>query len=268
MRTLSRIGMHLALACIGAVAACGAPSDDETPDDAATTADAAAPRPALGTALAPGFDAALAADGRAQDEKNRDAARQPREVLEFAGIVENMVVLDYVAGGGWYTEVLSAAVGPRGRVIAHNTPRSHERAGGVMSAKAERLGNVELLVADIDALGLDGTVDAALTALNLHDFYNRDANAAVQFLRAAHDALQPGGVLVVIDHEGSQGLDNGSLHRIPLATAEALLKQAGFGIEEVSDILDNPADDHTLNIRDASLGRNTDRFLIRARKPG
>ena len=35
----------------------------------------------------------------------------------------------------------------------------------------------------------------------------------------------------------------------------------------VSDILDNPADDHSLHMRDESLQRNTDRFLIRARKP-
>ena len=35
----------------------------------------------------------------------------------------------------------------------------------------------------------------------------------------------------------------------------------------VSGHQDNAADDHTLVIRDPSLNRNTDRFVIRARKP-
>jgi predicted methyltransferase len=46
-----------------------------------------------------------------------------------------------------------------------------------------------------------------------------------------------------------------------------MLTRAGFEIEAQSDILMNSADDHTLNIRDESLGRATDRMLIRARKP-
>ena len=267
MRLLSGIGRPFALASLAMAAACGGASDeaagDGTPEDAEVSA-----KPVVGTALAPGFGAALAADARPAADRGRDAARRPRQVLEFAGVAENMVVLDYIAGAGWYTEVLSAAVGPGGRVIAHNTPRIQERAGEALKAKADRLGNVELLVADIDEMGLTGDVDLAVTALNLHDFFNRDANTGIRFLRAARDALRPGGVLIVIDHEGSAGRDNRRLHRLPPETAKAALKQAGFLIEAESDLLDNPADDHTLGIRDESLGRNTDRFLIRARKPG
>jgi len=217
--------------------------------------------------VASGFDEALASEGRASEDKARDAARRPKEVLEFVGISEGMTVLDVAASTGWYTEVLAAAVGPDGRVIAHNTEGRRDRSEPGIAPKAERLGNVTLLFADFGSMGLDGEVDAALTALNFHDLHNRGAEAVALFLGDVYKALKPGGVFAVIDHEGSAGQDNKSLHRIETAVAAAALEQAGFVVEGVSEILDNPADDHSLHMRDESLQRNTDRFLIRARKP-
>jgi predicted methyltransferase len=217
--------------------------------------------------VAPGFDEALASAERASEDKARDAARQPKEVLEFVGIGDGMTVLDVAASTGWYTEVLAAAVGPDGRVIAHNTEGRRDRSEPGIAPKAERLGNVTLLFADFGSMGLDGEVDAALTALNFHDLHNRGAEAVALFLGDVYKALKPGGVFAVIDHEGSAGQDNKSLHRIETAVAAAALEQAGFVVEAVSDVLDNPADDHSLHMRDESLQRNTDRFLIRARKP-
>ncbi len=71
--------------------------------------------------LADGFDDALSAAERPAEDSDRDAARQPRQVLEFLGIDAGMFVLDVAAGAGWYTEVLSAAVGDDGHVISHNS---------------------------------------------------------------------------------------------------------------------------------------------------
>lgn len=217
--------------------------------------------------LAAGFDAALAADARSQAEKDRDPYRKPREVLEFLGIGEGMTVLEMAAGGGWYTEVLSAAVGDDGKVIAQNGLRFRDSNEAPMIEKAERLGNVELLYADLDDVQIAEPTDAAFTALNLHDYANGGPEAAQRFLGKAFESLKPGGVFGVIDHEGSAGQDNASLHRVELSVAQSALEQAGFEIEAVSDLLDNPDDDHTLHMRDESLRFHTDRFLIRARKP-
>jgi predicted methyltransferase len=217
--------------------------------------------------LASGFDAGLSAAERSDEDKSRDAARKPRQVLEFVGIGAGMTVLDISASTGWYTEVLSAAVGPTGRVIAHNTEGRRDRTEAGISAKAERLGNVTLLFADFGSMGLDAEADAALTALNFHDLQNGSAAAGQAFLGDAFKALKPGGVLGVIDHAGSAGQDNAALHRVELAVTRTALEEAGFVVEAVSDLLRNPADDHSLHMRDESLQRNTDRFLIRARKP-
>jgi predicted methyltransferase len=219
------------------------------------------------TDLNEGFDQALGASARPEADKVRDASRRPREVLEFVGIQSGMTVLDVAASTGWYTEVLSAAVGADGHVIAQNGERRRERSEPAITAKAERLGNITVLYSELGAMNLDGEVDAAWTALNLHDLYNRSPDTAQMFLTDIYKALKPGGVFGVIDHEGSTGMDNAALHRIASSVAKAALEQAGFVVEAQSDVLDNSADDHTLSIRDASLNRNTDRFVIRARKP-
>ena len=217
--------------------------------------------------LATGFDEALAADGRPAEDKVRDAARQPRAVLEFLGIGANMTVLDVLASTGWYTEVLSAAVGSDGLVIAFNTVGRRDRSEAAITARAERLGNIKPVFAEVGGLDIGTEVDAAITALNLHDINNRGPEAVQLFLGDVIKALKPGGVFGVIDHEGIEGQDNQALHRMEVAAAIDSLEAAGFVVEEVSNILDNPADDHTLQIWNEALGRNTDRFLIRARKP-
>ena len=219
--------------------------------------------------LADRVNAALASPQRPAGERDRDDARKPVQVLEFLGVRAGMTVVDILAAGGWYDEVLSAAVGPQGKVYSQNTERFKERVGQAQQARADRLGNVELLYTkDMTDFGLDGTADAAITALNVHDAYIFGGEqGALDFFKGAYKALKPGGVLGVIDHIGIAGQDNKKLHRIPVATVRKLITDSGFIIEAESDILHNPNDDHTRFIRDPSLHRDTDRMLIKAVKP-
>jgi predicted methyltransferase len=53
---------------------------------------------------------ALASPGRPQADKDRDAARKPIETVQFLGIKTGQSVIDVLAFGGWFTEVLSSAV--------------------------------------------------------------------------------------------------------------------------------------------------------------
>jgi predicted methyltransferase len=162
---------------------------------------------------------------------------------------------------------LAVAVGSEGHVISHNSFGYGPRNAETVAAIAQRSGNVTMLFAAYGRFRLDAEVDAAITGLNLHDFQNRSADEAQVFLSGIYRALKPGGVLGLTDHEGSATLDNAALHRIELSTATEALERAGFIVEATSDLLDNQDDDHTLIYSDESLGRNTDRILIRARKP-
>jgi len=214
--------------------------------------------------------AALAAPERSQENKARDAARKPIETVRFLGIKTGDKVVDMIAENGWFTEVLSAAVGPKGHVYMQNPPFLAEREPKDMLA---RLGNVETVHVPLEQAGLNGKVDAVITAMNLHDIYNGFGNQpggeapAVEFLKAIYAALKPGGVLGVIDHVGIAGQNNTMLHRMLPQQAREVLTKAGFTIEAESNLLANPADDHTKVVFDPSVRGHTDQFMFRARKP-
>src|SRR5277367_2565770 len=53
---------------------------------------------------------------RPSKDTDRDAARKPVEVLNFAGVKPGEQVLELIPGGGYFTRLLSAAVGPTGHV--------------------------------------------------------------------------------------------------------------------------------------------------------
>jgi predicted methyltransferase len=216
------------------------------------------------------ISAALASPERAAEDRARDPARRPLQVIQFLGIEDGMTVLEVIAAGGWYTHVLSAAVGPEGKLYAHNPPFFAQREGFAEEERMRhaRLGNVEAVHGDLAELELDIEADAAFSALNLHDIYNgQGEEAAVAMVRGVYNALRPGGIFGLIDHAGDAGQNNAEYHRMQVSQARDVLTQAGFVVEAESDILHNPADDRRRSIRDPSLERNTDRFLLRARKP-
>ena len=211
---------------------------------------------------------ALASPARPAEDKARDAVRKPIETVQFLGIETGDTVIDVIAAGGWFTEVLAAAVGPSGKVLAQNPDFFVSREGFAASEKArhDRLGNVQAVHGELAAAGISGQADAAITALNLHDVYGQGGEAAaVAFAKGVYDALKPGAVFGVIDHAGIAGQNNAQFHRLEIARARDVLTKAGFRIEAESNILANPADDHTKPVRD--MERHTDQFLIRARKP-
>lgn len=216
--------------------------------------------------------AALASPDRPAAEKERDAARKPIETVQFLGLKTGQTALDVIAAGGWFTEVLSAAVGPTGKVYSQNPGFFTSRPGfaEAEAARVNRLGNVTPVHGEVADGNINGQVDVAITALNLHDLYNGQNGeaAALAFAKGVYDALKPGGVFGVIDHAGIAGQDNAAFHRMQVQQAKDVLTQAGFTIDGESDILKNPADDHTKAVRDASVSGHTDQFLIRARKPG
>ena len=234
---------------------------------------------ALGSAIATAAGAqdrqrleeALAADERPAESKARDAESKPIDVVEFLGVESGMTALDIIAAGGYWTEVLSGAVGPDGKVYKQNPQFFLQRGGDEFlqdeQAMVDRLGNVEPIHGDLADSDLGEEVDVAITSMNYHDVYNNGGDeAGVAFLEGVYGVLKPGGVLGIIDHVGVAGQDNAAFHRVEVDAVRRTLEAAGFTVEEESDLLANPADDHTLNIRDESLDRS-DKMLIKARKP-
>jgi predicted methyltransferase len=215
-------------------------------------------------ALAPDFMDKLTADSRPLEDRARDGARRPYQVMQALGVNAGMTLLDVGAGGGWFTRVLSAATGPSGKVIAQFGPRALQREDG----KAEKdlaasLGNTEAFFGNVAEIPAN-SIDAAVTALNMH---HMNAERAVPYLRDILATLKPGGRAAIIDAVGLATIDNSKLHRMPSADAKTWIQQAGFEIVTESDILHTTADDHTLAVFDPILGRDVDQFLFIVQKP-
>ena len=219
--------------------------------------------------------AALDNPERSQADKDRDGARKPAEVVVFVGIEPGMTVLDVAASAGWYTEVLSVAVGRDGTVYSQNSPAALARRDGA-SGKAlserladDRLPNVMRADAELGEVDIEsGSIDVAFTALNFHDTYNfAGREAAAAFVEAIYALLKPGGVLGFIDHAGNADGDNVKLHRMEKQIVVDIATDAGFVVEADSDILAHPEDDRTQMVFGPIRGK-TDRFLLKLRKPG
>jgi predicted methyltransferase len=215
-------------------------------------------------AVAPDFMDKLAAESRPAQDRARDGARRPYQVMQLLGVDAGMTALDVGAGGGWYTRVLSAAVGPSGHVVSQFGPRALRRADGQPQKDlAASLGNTEAFFGELSELK-PNSADVAVTALNMH---HMNAERAVPYLKSILSALKPGGRAAIIDHAGLASVDNSRLHRMPAENAKAWIEAAGFEILQQSDILRTAADDHSLSALDPKLGRNTDRFLFVVKKP-
>ncbi len=267
MKDKSLLAIFLAAALM--IGACGG-SETEAP--AAAEPAEPVPEPAVAPA---DLSSKLAGDVRFAGDSARDAGRKPVEVLDFLGIGPGMAVIDLMAASGWYTEVLSNAVGDDGSVVAQNPEwilafreRANDKALDARIADG-RLPNVTRMDIEYADMGADsGNYDAALSALNIHDaYYLGSPEAAAEFLGAVYSVLKPGGVLGIIDHVGNPDGDNNSLHRIDKALVIELVTAAGFAVEGDSDLLANPDDDHTQGVFSEGLRGQTDRFLLKLRKP-
>lgn len=253
-----------------ALAACS-PPEAEAP---VATDPAEAPA-AVTTETAPmGLTEMLASDMRSDEDKARDAGRMPVEVLAFLGVEPGMDVIDLMAAGGWYTEVLSYAVGADGSVTAQNPPFILGfRDGAYGIALDERIGDRLANVTRVDSswaeLATSGAqYDVALSALNFHDtYYLQSPEASAEFAAAVYATLKPGGVFGVIDHAGNPDGDNESMHRINKALVIEIATAAGFELDAESDMLANSADGHILGVFAEGIRGETDRFLLKFSKP-
>ena len=221
------------------------------------------------------IQAALAESGRLERNSSRDEARKPAEVIKFFGVKPGMTVLDVLATGGYYTEILAGVVGDSGRVISHEMAAEGMDPDYYFAAhirNSPHLDNVVPIYADLRDLDLkENSLDQVFLIQNFHDLWFDDyAVDPDKTLAVFRKALKPGGTLAVIDHvaEDSAPTSVGnSIHRISPTLTKQVLENAGFVFEAESDILLNLSDDITRNVFAPDIRGNTSRFIHRYRNP-
>ncbi len=215
--------------------------------------------------------AAVADKGRPAADVARDADRKPAEMLAFAGLKPGDTVLEVLPGGGYFTRLISKAVGPTGHVYA-GAPEGKFREAATAIAADPAYANVSLVGLDPAAMAAIPPVDMIWTSENYHDLHLTRIHLDVSAVdRLWFSKLKPGGVLVVLDHVALPGAPvtatADTLHRIDPAAARAEIESAGFVLDGESKALVNPADPHTAVVFDPSIRGHTDQFAFRFRKP-
>jgi predicted methyltransferase len=219
--------------------------------------------------------AALADKARPAADVARDPLRKPAEMLAFAGVKPGQKVVDFMMGSGYFTRILSPAVGPKGHVYAYQSAefiKFRAAYGTEQQAAVADYKNVTPLTAPVASAGLPDGVDVVLTVQNYHDLHLKafPAGTADAVNKEIFKALKPGGVYLVADHAAAAGAPievADSLHRIDPAIVRKEVEAAGFKLAAEDDkLLANPNDPHTENVFRGIRG-HTDQFVMKFVKP-
>ena len=214
---------------------------------------------------------------RSPEDRELDKGRHPIEFLRFLDLKPDMKVAEISSGGGYTTELLARAVGPKGIVFGENSKfvleRFAEKPWGERLQKPV-MKNVIRVDRDFDdplppeAKGLDAVVDVLFYHDTVWQKTDRD-----RMNRAILEALRPGGIYVIVDHSARQGSGTSETqtnHRIEESVVRSEIEKAGFKLIASADFLRNPADtrDWSASPRVAGERRGTsDRFVLKFVKP-
>jgi predicted methyltransferase len=226
------------------------------------------------------IESAIGNSNRAEANSERDDARKPDQVLGFIELDSDDVVLDYGAGGGYWTELISVVVGDGGKVYAHHRAgKRYDKRKEALTAQFSPFGNIELMPLDRGAafpLG-DGSVDTILVSYLYHHMHFADGSGemfpdrSIELFGEFRRVLKPGGTVIIIEHaavDGSGRAESGGWHRTPPEMAKADI--AGVGFEFVGDapeIFHNPDDDRKNAWNKTGLRGKTTSFVQKYRKP-
>lgn len=282
MRLTARISMIALLASAAVLGACAKKAEPPAPKEAA----AEEPQPSSVEAepsvanvdYAAVAAAAVADPARSDEDRKDDTRRKPATALEFFEIAPGMTVFEIEAGAGWYTELLSHAVGPEGSVMMQNPPGFLSFVGEQVNARLanNRLANVRQSLSIFDSFdAADASADLVTWVQGPHELYYHPDDGSMlgdpaKSYSEIYRITKPGGVFVVIDHSavaGAPDTTGNDLHRVDRAIVVAMAEAAGFKLEAESDFLANPDDPRTIAVFDPAIRGYTDQFALRFRKP-
>lgn len=235
--------------------------------------------PAAATAAPASIAAAVAAPGRTADNVKLDESRKPAAVLQFFGLKPGMQVLDLFGANAYWAEIMAPVVGPKGHVTVWEPTQFYkDKAKASFAEFKARQPNVSIVSSPFEAPALPKNyADFVMLNLNYHDTYWQNEKLGIPrmepsaFLKAVYAAMKPGATIGVIDHVANPNSDTRAtveaMHRIDPEVIKADFKRAGFVLAGSSDILRNPADDHSLLVFDPKIRGKTDRVMFKFKKP-
>jgi predicted methyltransferase len=197
----------------------------------------------------------LASPHRHPDNAARDPHRHPLETLTFFGTKPDMTVVEFGAGGGWYTEILAPLLAKKGTyIVTSGDPNGPDdqmstvygtRMKLFLESSPELYGKVQVSHVNPDKpeLAPAGTADLVIAIREMHGWQRR--GNMEKNLAAVFAALKPGGTFGVVQHRAKPDADptkSADTGYLPEAWVIETVEKAGFKLVEKSEINANPKD--------------------------
>ncbi len=163
------------------------------------------------------------------ERSEREREERPSHAVRLLRLQPGQTVADIGAGSGYYTELLSKAVGSAGKVYATDIQPEMIRLLDER-IRRRRLSNVQaILCTEADPRLPPESLDLALLVDVYHEFAQPQ-----QMLRAIHRALKPGGRLVLIEYRKEDpAVPIREEHKMSIAEARAEVEPEGFAFDRV-----------------------------------
>ncbi|HUO88245.1 MAG TPA: hypothetical protein VMU08_03650 [Rhizomicrobium sp.] len=215
---------------------------------------------------------AVADTTRPKDDRDADAIRAPAETLTFAGVKPGMVVGELYPCGGYFSRMIADVVGPAGKDYGLETTRWKGCAEADQKVIDEGHKNFSFVAAPFGEFSLPEKVDLFWITQNYHDLHIKEYGNVdmAAFNRKVFDALKPGGVYFILDHQAVGTLTDDAIakvHRIAKAQLIAEVEAAGFRLAGEGTFLHRDGDDHTKSIFDKDIRGKTDQYALKFVKP-
>jgi ubiquinone/menaquinone biosynthesis C-methylase UbiE len=167
------------------------------------------------------------------DDPGRAAWQKPEELVAALGLRPGQCVADLGAGTGYFSRLLSAAVGPTGTVLAVD-PEPNLVAHLRERAEREGSANVVPVLASLDNPRLPaGLVDVVLIVDTFHHIDDR-----VAYFRRLRQALRPPGRIAIVDWQKRELPVGPEMdHKLAREQVVREMETAGYRLVEEPSIL-------------------------------
>ena len=215
-------------------------------------------------------------DHRTDADTKRDPNRMPHLALEFFGLKQNMKVIEFGPGNGWYTKILAPLLKEKGELYLAYKQEWLDELDDIL--KVDALGKARKLPMELGWNNKEyhfefGKINFGMTdadmVLCIREYHNFNSEDRSRFNKAALDALKPGGIYVVVDHSRRHMTpETWELRRREDAVKVIIeVQNAGFELVKSSDMFYRPDDELVYEVGRKTVTGNTDRFTLVFEKP-
>ncbi|MDA0241155.1 MAG: methyltransferase [Proteobacteria bacterium] len=226
--------------------------------------------------LADKIGAAMKESYRSDANRARDRNRAPVQAMQFCRLRDDMKVIEFAPGGGWYTELLGPVLKDRGELHIAHTPERLARLDDRLAlgplSKVRKL-PIPVTRDPVRRKMLFPRLDFGATGadllLNIREYHNLAPESTMVFNRAVLTALKPGGFYCIIDHTRRHMVadERENRRRMDPVLVIKQVQAAGFRFVDYSDLFYRADDELRYEVGRMTVRGNTDRFTLLFQKP-